>query len=238
MEKGQIKKLLKIFLSGVIPGAIFGGIFGLIVAITNIDSTIFLEYLVIIFSNSMYAVTLIGLIILVVFENIKSKIKADNYSDDENSEYSKQEKNLTLTLSISTMMHITNFFLFSIDSFDSDSLDINTFILLTINLTLCVYLEIAHINMLKKIEPTRYADPLSSNYNEETLELADERELQTKGKAALKTSNTMTKVYLIYIIVGIFSSFDFTFLLGIWAIYITQSCIMLYNTLKCSYIKV
>ncbi len=69
------------------------------------------------------------------------------------------EKSLTLTLAISTMMLVSNILCVLVNY-----KNLSLLFLFTINLTLGSYLEVAHINLLKKVEPTRYADPLSPNF--------------------------------------------------------------------------
>lgn len=221
MTKQQIKKFLKITLSGVLTGLIIGYLVG---CVNGFERDFSLDSMLPCF---MVTVTIIDIVILVFFSNIKGKIAKDNYSDEENSQFAKYEKTLLVTQSLSTMLVLTNICFIS-----SIVLNFNLLGVFILNGALGAYLEVAHLNLVKAVQPSKNADPTTIDYNDQALATLDEGELYTLGKVALKTMNKMLFVYLGFIILGFFTAQNTMFFVGIWGIYIAQSIIMVYYSLK------
>lgn len=184
--------------------------------------------------------TLPLLIMLLKHVSISKLIKLDNFSNDENSVYEKNQSNITMWTGISTILIIINFMMFGVNfsgnflenAFNSEN-SILVFLIFTSNAILGSFLEIAYTNLIKKVEPQKNADASELNYNQKMLETLDEYEIQLVGKAAAKTMGYMVFVYLFIFLIGVVtgqSALFFICTLGIWAvsqgIYIHQYCTM------------
>lgn len=227
MNKEQIKSFTKIFFSGTILGFFIGFITFLIGLLNiNIENT-FQHIFQHIFPNLIFLVTLVNIIILIIFSNIKNKIKKDNYEDSEDSIFSKYEKTLVITQSLSTILVFTNVIFVA-------SMIANPIILIpfVVNIVVGLWLETAHVNLIKLVQPTKDADPTTFDYNDKALDTLDECEIQLQGKVALKTNNKMVFVYVGFIVIGFFSGANNTFFISVWGIYISQALINLYYSLK------
>lgn len=153
------------------------------------------------------------LIVLIIFNNTKRAIHKDNYSNEEVSVYAKNENKLFITLSISTVIVIINIMVFGI-IFSQNLISlleesiikvIVILIIFTINIVLSAGLEIAHVNLIKKVEPEKNTDPLDINYNIKALNTFDEHELEVIGKASSRTMCYMPFVFTGVFLLGLFT---------------------------------
>lgn len=227
MNKQQIYKFLKVGLSGVFTG-FFIGFLASVINLLGFDLSSFdLSSFNTIFPNFIFVITIINFIILMIFSSIKGKIAKDNYSDEEDSQFAKYEKTLLVMQSLSTMLIMTNFLFIT-----GKIQNLYLLVIFSLNIVLSGYLEVSHINLIKDVQPSKNADPTTFDYNDQALETLDEGELHTLGKVALKTMNKMVYVYVGFMILGFFTAQNFMFFIGVWGIYIAQSIIMMYYSLK------
>ncbi len=182
--------------------------------------------------------TLPLLIVILKYVSISKLIKLDNFSNEENSVYEKNQSKIIILTSISTILIIINFMMFGVNYsgnflvFTSEKA-ILIFMIFFVNSIFGSFLEIAYTNLVKKVEPQKNADVSQLNYNQKMLETLDEYEIQVTGKAAAKTMGYMVFVYLFIFFIGVVTSQSALFFictLGIWAvnhsIYTYQYCTM------------
>lgn len=225
MNKKQFKSLIEKFLLG----SIVGFVCGLALAFMDISGinlenlkNLDLQFLIII-------PTIVGIVITILLISLNKELKADNYSDDENSVFAKKEIYLLKLQTTSTIFQIVNMLLFganiNLADFSNETADIKSVIfvicMFTINVGLLTYLEVYSINILKKVQPEKNADPTKTDYNTKALDTLDELELKNSGKSAIKTLGDMVKVNAFLFFIGIFTSQKPMFFVGLcvpWAI--------------------
>ena len=137
-----------------------------------------------------------GLISLFLLVYIKYKVKQDNYSNEENSFYDKSQLILTIFV---TLTDITIVIWYMSPFYTPNS----GFIYVYFILILYIFLKIAHLSLIRKIEPQKNVRLFEPYRNEIVLSQLDEAELLIRGKASMKTMRQMYFVY--FIVANIFS---------------------------------
>lgn len=227
MSKNNKLNFIKLALIGFFTGIILSMFFEFI----NFDKIHFNISPIIL--QSLPTIALV--IIYLVFSQMKKVIKLDNFSDSETSLYSKNYKKLLLTTSLSTIFIIINFMIFGINNVlfnEINNISIAVLLLFMINIILGCTMEVAHINLIAKVQPEKNADVSDLNYNQNAIETLDEYELQIAGKSALKTMGYMIYIYLIIFIIGIFTNQSTIFFICTSSIWIANQGIYTYQHIK------
>lgn len=237
MNKKQIIKTLLI--------GLFGGVCGYFISKLSLEVPDLEPIINLLVDNIKYFMllpTVLGIWALITFVGIRNKIKADNYSDEENSVYELKQHMLQMTMSAGTMTHILNFLFAGINLYYivevqqfSDNIQGGLMTFALINAILAMYIEVANINLVKRMEPEKNADPTSFKYNQQAIDTLDERELIIAGKATLKTEAIMPLVYAAFFVIGITvlaSPIYFVGLLVPWGINVTVKTIYLIKEKK------
>ncbi len=205
MNRGQIIKMILIGTVGALVG-FFTSIFAEFLP----SATPLLDAMIENIIYFMLIPSVFGMWALVAFINIKNKLKAEDYSNEEGSLYESKQHILQMTMSAGTLTHILNFMFFGINLYyivEVDEISTGKGIILTvlwtINSLIAIYLEVANINLIKKVEPEKNADPTSFKYNSEAIDTLDERELIIAGRASLKTDAIMPIIYALFFLVGV-----------------------------------
>lgn len=219
MNRGQIIKMILMGIVGVLVGFIISK---LIPYFPSLDPLMNM-----IKENLIYAMLIpafVGLCGIIKFISIRNTIKDEDYSDEEDSTYENKGHILQATMSLGTLTHILNFMFTGINGcylFIEGEIDKNKIlifpVLILINVSIATYLEVANINLVKKMEPNKNADPISFKYNQDAIDKLDERELIIAGKASLKADALMPFVYALLFLIGIIALPSPLYFIGVLA---------------------
>lgn len=100
----------------------------------------------------------------------KSKLKKDDYSNEENSFYERNEGLMSVLMMYSTLAAVINFTAIGMNLFNETSLGF----LLVVNVVFSFCGEVGYISLIKKIRPELNADPLSTSFSRGYFDQLDE----------------------------------------------------------------
>lgn len=224
------KKFIVFMVICGLVGAIGGGTLQYLISVSDPQSWIRgLEQM----APSLYIVAfIVGVIGLIGYIFFNTKLKKENYSDEEDSFYERYEKIIDVTMMCSTLCAIINFMAIGLNLLETTPFDI----LFIINVVLAFVGEVLYISLVKKIRPELDADPLQANFKNHYFDKLDEYEKNKTGKACFQTISVMTVVYVVlfvacYILTLLFDISPII-CLPVGIIWLTQTVLMTYYSSK------
>ncbi len=235
MNKKQAKGFLKVGIFGIL----FGFFWDILSQYLNGFSSFFTFDTELVSFIILALITILLIVILSYGICIKRKIKAENFSNEEDSVYARHEKKLSLMLCLSTFSLMVllcvvgyNFNTFQnqlITNLSDTLIFISTFL---IPLILGSISETYYINIIKSVQPEKNDEVEKIDFNQRYLKTLDEGELKKAGSAALKTLSVKPLIYGSFFVLGIVFGMDKDFYLGLFGFAIIDHIIYSINSYK------
>ena len=221
----NFKQFIKLFIVTIIAGLIGGGLrYGITLnpsLITDIKEIAFNSYSIYVYIAS--AIILSAFISMMV---IKIKAKKDNYSDGENSIYSKSQTMINVLMTLNSIAIAAS--IMQMARFENNLAGL----LMFVNVFLGVTNECLIINFIKKVEPSKYGGAMDFSFNYKFIDSLDECELRQAGKTSLKTNATMMILYMLLFLVGTLFNLSYEFFVGVFSVMILQQIVFGINSIK------
>ncbi len=169
----------------------------------------------------------------------KKKIENENFDDSENSYYSKNSTRLSVLCGFSNIVliiTITSIFLTLQNSMSSDVVVNNRiyiYLINCVNSLLSILIQgILYQNIISKVQPEKYNNIFSLNFNSKYCDSLDEYEFKKSGKSAIKSVGMISWLFFALLGVGIVFQMSLQYYIGITLYQVVFIIVQIVNNVK------